>query len=301
MLSSLVLALVMALALSWTPTANAASMLAIDYGTDSFKASLVKPGVPFDVLLTKEGKRKAPAVVTYRGEERFVGSDAQTLVRSSASVLCARLRTADRPMPPRKQATRYPQDTIASVKLLVGQSPSNPQSQLHSSLFPNLFATTARSSPAIRTSKETVSVEEALAYQLVLAKELAEEQAKESVRDVVITVPGWWAEVERKAMLDAAEIAGLRLVGLINDGAAGECIDICPRSELRLRTQQLTSDLIHSRCQLRHGSHVPARAVSPPHLRPRFRLFERHARLAPLRHAPRSALARRNSPAQERD
>ncbi|GAA5956888.1 hypothetical protein JCM8115_003853 [Rhodotorula mucilaginosa] len=196
MLSSLVLALVMTLALSWTPTANAASMLAIDYGTDSFKASLVKPGVPFDVLLTREGKRKAPAVVTYRGEERFVGSDAQTL------------------------ATRYPQDTIASVKLLVGQSPSNPQSQLHSSLFSNVFATTARSSPAIRTSKETVPVEEALAYQLVLAKELAEEQAKESVRDVVITVPGWWAEVERKAMLDAAEIAGLRLVGLINDGAA---------------------------------------------------------------------------------
>ncbi|TKA54808.1 hypothetical protein B0A53_02617 [Rhodotorula sp. CCFEE 5036] len=196
MLSSLVLALVMTLALSWTPTVNAASMLAIDYGTDSFKASLVKPGVPFDVLLTREGKRKAPAVVTYRGEERFVGSDAQTL------------------------ATRYPQDTIASVKLLVGQSPSNPQSQLHSSLFSNVFATTARSSPAIRTSKETVPVEEALAYQLVLAKELAEEQAKESVRDVVITVPGWWAEAERKAMLDAAEIAGLRLVGLINDGAA---------------------------------------------------------------------------------
>lgn len=225
MLSSLVLALVMTLAvLSWTPTANAASMLAIDYGTDSFKASLVKPGVPFDVLLTREGKRKAPAVVTYRGEERFVGSDAQTLVRCISFRCYVRQSglTIPTPPPPRKQATRYPQDTIASVKLLVGQSPSNPQSQLHSSLFSNVFATTARSSPAIRTSKETVPVEEALAYQLVLAKELAEEQAKESVRDVVITVPGWWAEVERKAMLDAAEIAGLRLVGLINDGAAGE-------------------------------------------------------------------------------
>lgn len=120
------------------------------------------------------------------------------------------------------QATRYPQDTIASAKLLVGHSPSHPQSQLHASLFSNQLTTTARSSPAIRTSKETVPVEEAIAYQLVLAKELAEEQAKEGVRDAVITVPGWWAEVERKAMLDAAEIAGLRVVGLVNDGAAGE-------------------------------------------------------------------------------
>lgn len=105
MLSSLVLALVMTLALSWTPTVNAASMLAIDYGTDSFKASLVKPGVPFDVLLTREGKRKAPAVVTYRGEERFVGSDAQTLVSVILTIwiepcsLCIRPRETGHAVP----------------------------------------------------------------------------------------------------------------------------------------------------------------------------------------------------------
>lgn len=128
--------------------------------------------------------------------------------------------------PSLRQATRFPQDTIASVKLLVGHSPSHPQSQLHSSLFSNQLTTTARSSPAVRTTKETVPVEEALAYQLTLAKEMAEEQAKEPVRDVVITVPAWWAEVERKAMLDAAEIAGLRPVGLINDGAAGESASV---------------------------------------------------------------------------
>lgn len=88
MLSSLWLAAFVMAAVTWAPSAHAASMLAIDYGTDSFKASLVKPGVPFDVLLTKEGKRKAPAVVTYRGDERFVGSDAQTLVsRHSVSSL----------------------------------------------------------------------------------------------------------------------------------------------------------------------------------------------------------------------
>ena len=68
-------------ALSLVPSASAASLLAIDYGTDSFKASLVKPGVPFDVLLTKEGRRKTQAIVTYRNDERFVGGDAESLVR----------------------------------------------------------------------------------------------------------------------------------------------------------------------------------------------------------------------------
>lgn len=88
LLCSLVVALVGVM--SSLPAVNAASMLAIDYGTDSFKASLVKPGVPFDVLLTKEGKRKAPAQVAYRGQDRFVGSDAQTLVSDSLRYLRCR-------------------------------------------------------------------------------------------------------------------------------------------------------------------------------------------------------------------
>lgn len=80
-LAALLVAALVALS-ALVPSASAASLLAVDYGTDSFKASLVKPGVPFDVLLTKEGRRKIQAVVTYRGDERFVGGDAEGLVRT---------------------------------------------------------------------------------------------------------------------------------------------------------------------------------------------------------------------------
>jgi hypothetical protein len=76
---ALLSALLVALS-TFVPSASAASLLAIDYGTDSFKASLVKPGVPFDVLLTKEGKRKVPTLVSIRGEDRFVGGDAANIV-----------------------------------------------------------------------------------------------------------------------------------------------------------------------------------------------------------------------------
>ncbi|GAA6060896.1 hypothetical protein JCM10212_000179 [Sporobolomyces blumeae] len=194
---ALVAALLLALSLaSLVPSASAASLLAIDYGTDSFKASLVKPGVPFDVLLTKEGKRKVQTLVSIRGEDRFVGPDAANL------------------------ATRYPQDTISSVKLLVGHPSTHPQSILHAGLFATPQTTSQRGTPSVSTAGSSFPVEEILAMQFTLAKELAEEQANELVRETVITVPGWFTENERRAVLDAADVAGLRVVGLVNDGTA---------------------------------------------------------------------------------
>lgn len=65
----------------FTLTSAAGSVLSIDYGVDSFKASLIRPGVPFDVLLNRDSKRKTPSSVTLRGEDRHVGGDSVTLVR----------------------------------------------------------------------------------------------------------------------------------------------------------------------------------------------------------------------------
>lgn len=59
-------------------------MLAIDYGADFMKASLMKPGVPFDVLLNKDSKRKIPSAVGWKREDRVFGSDAVNLVRASS-------------------------------------------------------------------------------------------------------------------------------------------------------------------------------------------------------------------------
>lgn len=71
--------------LSLVAPATAASLLAIDYGTDGFKAALIKPGVPFDVLINKDSKRKTPSIVTLRGEERAFGGEAANLVRLPSS------------------------------------------------------------------------------------------------------------------------------------------------------------------------------------------------------------------------
>jgi len=62
------------------PLVAEASVLAIDYGADFMKASLMKPGTPFDVLLNKDSKRKIPSVVGWKKTDRVFASDALNLV-----------------------------------------------------------------------------------------------------------------------------------------------------------------------------------------------------------------------------
>lgn len=56
------------------------SILAIDYGSEFMKASLIKPGVPFDVLLNRDSKRKIQSTVSWKGEDRLFGADAFNIV-----------------------------------------------------------------------------------------------------------------------------------------------------------------------------------------------------------------------------
>ena len=58
--------------------------------------------------------------------------------------------------------------------------------------------------------------------QFAYAKEMAELTAREIVREAVVTVPAWFGQSERAAVLDAIELAGLKSIGLVNDGTAGE-------------------------------------------------------------------------------
>lgn len=65
------------------PQSALAAILAVDYGSEWIKASLVKPGTPFDVLLNKDSKRKIQASVGWKRDDRVFGQDAFNLVRPS--------------------------------------------------------------------------------------------------------------------------------------------------------------------------------------------------------------------------
>lgn len=83
--------------LSSLPLLSFASVLAIDYGSDFIKASLMSPGVPFDVLLNKDSKRKIHSVVAFKKGERLFGQDAFNLVGVTSLLVQCRCFNLNRP------------------------------------------------------------------------------------------------------------------------------------------------------------------------------------------------------------
>jgi hypoxia up-regulated 1 len=57
-----------------------AAILAIDYGAEFTKLSLVKPGVPFDVLIDRDSKRKISSVVGWKRDDRVFGQEGKMAV-----------------------------------------------------------------------------------------------------------------------------------------------------------------------------------------------------------------------------
>lgn len=51
-------------------------------------------------------------------------------------------------------------------------------------------------------------------------RDIAANELKTGVTDIVIAVPGWYTDIQRRAVLDAASIAGLNTLRLINDTTA---------------------------------------------------------------------------------
>ncbi|KAF8594971.1 actin-like ATPase domain-containing protein [Ceratobasidium sp. AG-I] len=174
-----------------------ASILAVDYGADTMKVALMKPGVPFDVVLDRDSKRKIASVVGWKGEDRLFGQDGRNL------------------------ATRFPADTFASLKPVQGVLFDSGETSYYTSATQIAFGSTSRGTFAgKRPNGEEFSVEELVAMQLDYVRELAGSVAGENVRDVVVTVPTYFNQFQRQAVIDATEIAGLKLLTLVNDGTA---------------------------------------------------------------------------------
>ena len=70
----------------------------------------------------------------------------------------------------------------------------------------------------------TFTTEALAAMILGKLKKTAEEATKAKVHDVVISVPAFWTDSQRRALLDASQIAGLNCLRLINDSAAGNLL-----------------------------------------------------------------------------
>ncbi|GAB1199108.1 hypothetical protein APSETT444_008450 [Aspergillus pseudonomiae] len=200
------------------PAAAAGSaVIGIDVGTEYLKAVLVKPGIPLEIVLTKDSKRKESAAVAFKPTrdnapfpERFYGGDALAL------------------------AARYPDDVYANLKTLLGvpfNNHGNEAVQTFLSRYPALKLENAagRGTVGFRSNrlgeeerKDIFLVEELLAMQLKQVKVNADNLAGKGsdIRDVVITYPSFYTSEEKRSLELAAELAGLNVDAFISEGLA---------------------------------------------------------------------------------
>jgi len=77
-----------------------------------------------------------------------------------------------------------------------------------------------RGAVKIKEGERFLAPETLVAMVFTYAKQLAQTHTGEKVADCVITVPGFYRQFERQAILDAALIAGLKVLSLMNDHTA---------------------------------------------------------------------------------
>ncbi|EFQ31615.1 hypothetical protein CGRA01v4_01416 [Colletotrichum graminicola] len=191
------------------------AVLGVDLGTEYIKAALVKPGIPLDIVLTKDSRRKEISAVTFKPlqsgpkagayPERLYGSDAIAL------------------------SARFPHDVYPNLKTLLGLSADDPIVQEYAARHPALQleknkerGTAAFKSKAFTDDDDAWLVEELLAMELQSIQKNAEAAAGSgtSVRSIVLTIPPYFTIQEKRAIQTAADLAGLKVLSLISDGLA---------------------------------------------------------------------------------
>uniref|UniRef100_A0A8C9KI62 Hypoxia up-regulated protein 1 n=1 Tax=Panthera tigris altaica TaxID=74533 RepID=A0A8C9KI62_PANTA len=175
------------------------AVMSVDLGSESMKVAIVKPGVPMEIVLNKESRRKTPVTVTLKENERFFGDSAASM------------------------AIKNPKATLRYFQHLLGKQEGNPHVALYRARFPEheLGFDPQRQTVHFQISPQLqFSPEEVLGMILNYSRSLAEDFAEQPIKDAVITVPAFFNQAERRAVLQAARMAGLKVLQLINDNTA---------------------------------------------------------------------------------
>ncbi|XP_064595263.1 hypoxia up-regulated protein 1-like isoform X2 [Liolophura sinensis] len=189
----------MAVMFGLIPSSDALAVMSADLGSEFLKIAIVKPGVPMEIVLNRESQRKSPVVVSMRDGERMFSD--------------AALQTA----------INHPRKAFWYLTHLVGKKFEDPEVELFRQRFPyyNLVKDEKTGTVRFRIDEETeYSPEELLGMILERAKEDAETFAEQPIKDIVITVPAFYNQAERRAIIRAARMVDLNVLQLMSDNAA---------------------------------------------------------------------------------
>ncbi|CAN1172108.1 Heat shock 70 kDa protein 16 [Linum perenne] len=175
------------------------SVVGFDIGNENCVIAVVKQrGI--DVLLNDESKRETPAVVCFGEKQRFLGS-------SGAAT-----------------AMMNPRSTVTQVKRLIGRMFNDPEVNMDLKIFP--FETSEAKDGTILINLKYLGETQSFAPVQILAmlfshlKDVAEKNLEMPVVDCVIGIPSYFTDLQRRAYMDAARIAGLKPLRLMHDCAA---------------------------------------------------------------------------------
>jgi molecular chaperone DnaK len=171
-------------------------IIGIDLGTTFSAVAAVESGEP-KIIENKEGGRITPSVVALtKNGERLTG------------VLA------------RRQQITNPQNTIFSIKRLIGRRFSDPEVQRDKKLLPYEIRERKDGGVEVKMGDSWHTPPEISAMILQKLKTDAEEKLGEKVEEAIITCPAYFDDSQRKATKVAGEIAGFKVRRVINEPTA---------------------------------------------------------------------------------
>ncbi|HEX77471.1 MAG TPA: molecular chaperone DnaK [Dehalococcoidia bacterium] len=173
-----------------------AKAVGIDLGTTFSCIAVMEAGEP-TVIPNAEGGRITPSMVAIsKSGERLVGQVA------------------------RRQAITNPDNTIFSIKRLMGRKFDEPSVEYDKKLLPYKITPAANNDAWVVMGGRQYSPPEISAMILQKLKQDAEAYLGETITEAVITVPAYFNDSQRQATKDAGEIAGLKVLRIINEPTA---------------------------------------------------------------------------------
>lgn len=171
-------------------------VIGIDLGTTNSVVAVMEGGEP-TVITNAEGNRTTPSVVAFSDSgERLVGQIA------------------------RRQAVTNPENTIFSIKRLIGHRYEDKEVDKAKQLLPYQVVKSESGDAWVESRGKQYSAPEISAFTLQKMKQTAEDYLGETVSDAVITVPAYFNDSQRQATKDAGRIAGLNVQRIINEPTA---------------------------------------------------------------------------------
>jgi len=171
--------------------------IGIDLGTTNSLVASVRSGQS-NTLPDAQGEHLLPSVVQYKVDGIIVGAAAK------------------------QNQVNDPQNTISSIKRLMGRGVEELKLQFEklSDTLPYEFAETESAVPKIKTLAGNKTAIEISADILRTLKDRGEKTLGDELQGAVITVPAYFDDAQRQATKDAATLAGINVLRLINEPTA---------------------------------------------------------------------------------